>query len=223
MAKADYFALRHGFIVVSEIDAIHKYDYPKCSFHLIDYSHRRTLVSQAHLSLENETRFDFQKYIHLSLEEDFKVVVGIRLVPKEKTEWPMIFLLFFSSLEHLFSNTTPFLSCSLQCHCQIYSPVIWFSAVLFLLSNTHGKRASRLCLKSKSDLTNSEKKTRERKNLHAVFFSADWLVYWGLVLFSFFCRMVFLPLAALHPLDCKHSTKLLSPPQDAMFIVISRT
>ncbi|KAK4799015.1 hypothetical protein SAY86_024380 [Trapa natans] len=64
VTKADYFALRHGFIV-------------------------------AHLSPENYVRFDFQQYLHRSLEDDFKVVVGI-------------------------------------------SPVIWFSAVLFLISNTHG-------------------------------------------------------------------------------------
>ncbi|TYG63954.1 hypothetical protein ES288_D06G069900v1 [Gossypium darwinii] len=31
----------------------------------------------AHLAPENETKFDFQKYIKRSLEDDFKVVVGI--------------------------------------------------------------------------------------------------------------------------------------------------
>ncbi|XP_052488106.1 MLO-like protein isoform X1 [Gossypium raimondii] len=31
----------------------------------------------AHLALENETKFDFQKYIKRSLEDDFKVVIGI--------------------------------------------------------------------------------------------------------------------------------------------------
>lgn len=35
---------------------------------------------QAHLAPDSETKFDFQKYISRSLEEDFKVVVGIRLV-----------------------------------------------------------------------------------------------------------------------------------------------
>lgn len=35
---------------------------------------------QAHLAPESETKFDFQKYISRSLEEDFTVVVGIRLV-----------------------------------------------------------------------------------------------------------------------------------------------
>ena len=35
---------------------------------------------QAHLAPESETRFDFQKYISRSLEEDFVVVVGITLV-----------------------------------------------------------------------------------------------------------------------------------------------
>lgn len=33
---------------------------------------------------DSETRFDFQKYIRRSLEEDFKVVVEIRLVLKIK-------------------------------------------------------------------------------------------------------------------------------------------
>ena len=36
---------------------------------------------QAHLPAGSEARFDFQKYIQRSLEEDFKAVVGIRLVP----------------------------------------------------------------------------------------------------------------------------------------------
>ncbi|XP_061372097.1 MLO-like protein 6 [Gastrolobium bilobum] len=62
--KADYLALRHGFIM-------------------------------AHLAPGSEAKFDFRKYIKRSLEDDFKVVVGI-------------------------------------------SPIIWFFAVLFLLTNTHG-------------------------------------------------------------------------------------
>ncbi|XP_031383724.1 MLO-like protein 2 isoform X2 [Punica granatum] len=61
----------------------------------VDYLTLRHGFIIAHLTPENETRFDFQKYIHRSLEEDFKDVVGI-------------------------------------------NPVIWFSAVLFLLSNAHG-------------------------------------------------------------------------------------
>lgn len=36
---------------------------------------------QAHLPAGSAARFDFQKYIQRSLEEDFKVVVGIRSVP----------------------------------------------------------------------------------------------------------------------------------------------
>lgn len=32
---------------------------------------------QAHLAPQSQTNFDFQKYINRSLEEDFKVVVGI--------------------------------------------------------------------------------------------------------------------------------------------------
>lgn len=39
-------------------------------------------ILQAHLAPENETTFDFQKYISRSLEKDFKVVVGIRFVLK---------------------------------------------------------------------------------------------------------------------------------------------
>jgi len=35
---------------------------------------------QAHLAPENAPSFDFQNYISRSLEEDFKVVVGIRFV-----------------------------------------------------------------------------------------------------------------------------------------------
>eukprot|EP00268_Persea_americana_P060238 TRINITY_DN7479_c0_g2_i1.p1 TRINITY_DN7479_c0_g2~~TRINITY_DN7479_c0_g2_i1.p1 ORF type:complete len:561 (+),score=95.99 TRINITY_DN7479_c0_g2_i1:396-2078(+) len=60
--KADYLAMRHGFIVVH---------------------------------LAPGTEFDFQKYIKRALEDDFKVVVGI-------------------------------------------SPILWASAVIFLLLNVHG-------------------------------------------------------------------------------------
>lgn len=38
------------------------------------------IIDQAHLAPQSHQQFDFQKYINRSLEEDFKVVVGIRLV-----------------------------------------------------------------------------------------------------------------------------------------------
>ncbi|XP_027358839.1 MLO-like protein 12 [Abrus precatorius] len=61
----------------------------------VDYLTLRHGFITAHLAPGSGARFDFQKYIERSLEEDFKVVVGI-------------------------------------------SPIIWFFAVLFLLTNTHG-------------------------------------------------------------------------------------
>ncbi|XP_050250163.1 MLO-like protein 6 isoform X1 [Quercus robur] len=61
----------------------------------VDYLTLRHGFIIAHLAPESETKFDFQKYISRSLEEDFVVVVGI-------------------------------------------SPIVWFFAVLFLLSNTYG-------------------------------------------------------------------------------------
>ncbi|KAI4346352.1 hypothetical protein L6164_007255 [Bauhinia variegata] len=61
----------------------------------VDYFALRHGFIMAHLAPGSEAKFDFQKYINRSLEEDFKVVVGI-------------------------------------------SPVIWFFAVLFLLTNTNG-------------------------------------------------------------------------------------
>uniref|UniRef100_A0A2P2JS80 MLO-like protein n=2 Tax=Rhizophora mucronata TaxID=61149 RepID=A0A2P2JS80_RHIMU len=61
----------------------------------VDYLTLRHGFITAHLAPQSHTQFNFQKYINRSLEEDFKVVVGI-------------------------------------------SPPIWFSAVLFLLFNTHG-------------------------------------------------------------------------------------
>ncbi|KAK4252976.1 hypothetical protein QN277_010820 [Acacia crassicarpa] len=64
-----------------------------------DYMTLRHGFIIAHLAPGSEARFDFQKYINRSLEEDFKVVVGI-------------------------------------------SPIIWFTAVLFLLTNTNGWRPS---------------------------------------------------------------------------------
>lgn len=61
----------------------------------VDYLTLRHGFVMAHLAPESETKFDFQKYISRSLEEDFTVVVGI-------------------------------------------SPIIWFFAVLFLISNAYG-------------------------------------------------------------------------------------
>uniref|UniRef100_A0A6N2LSF2 MLO-like protein n=1 Tax=Salix viminalis TaxID=40686 RepID=A0A6N2LSF2_SALVM len=63
--------------------------------HLQLWSKSPVFLWIAHLAPGSETRFDFQKYISRSLDEDFKVVVGI-------------------------------------------SPVIWFIAVLLLLTDTHG-------------------------------------------------------------------------------------
>ncbi|XP_020206196.1 MLO-like protein 12 [Cajanus cajan] len=65
------------------------------SVNKVDYLTLRHGFITAHLAPGSDARFDFQKYIQRSLEEDFKVVVGI-------------------------------------------SPIIWFFAVLFLLTNTHG-------------------------------------------------------------------------------------
>ncbi|XP_057445787.1 MLO-like protein 6 [Lotus japonicus] len=61
----------------------------------VDYMALRHGFVMAHLAPGNDANFNFQKYINRSLEEDFKVVVGI-------------------------------------------SPIIWFCAVLFLLTNAHG-------------------------------------------------------------------------------------
>ncbi|CAL1374313.1 unnamed protein product [Linum trigynum] len=61
----------------------------------VDYMTLRHGFIAAHLAPGSQSRFDFQKYVNRSLEDDFKVVVGI-------------------------------------------SPVLWFFAVLFLMSNTHG-------------------------------------------------------------------------------------
>ncbi|WOL10129.1 hypothetical protein Cni_G18883 [Canna indica] len=61
----------------------------------VDYLTLRNGFIAAHLAPQSSNKFNFQKYIKRSLEEDFKVVVGI-------------------------------------------SPTIWFFAVLFLLTNTHG-------------------------------------------------------------------------------------
>ncbi|XP_040993284.1 MLO-like protein 6 isoform X2 [Juglans microcarpa x Juglans regia] len=63
--------------------------------HLSFWTKTPALMWIAHLAPQSHKKFDFQKYINRSLEEDFKVVVGI-------------------------------------------SPLIWFSAVIFLLFNTHG-------------------------------------------------------------------------------------
>ncbi|KAL6552864.1 hypothetical protein OROHE_008228 [Orobanche hederae] len=61
----------------------------------VDYFTLRHGFIIEHLTPQSQTTFNFQKYIKRSLEEDFKVIVGI-------------------------------------------SPIIWFLAVLFLLTNTNG-------------------------------------------------------------------------------------
>ncbi|KAL5731841.1 MLO-like protein 6 [Ranunculus cassubicifolius] len=61
----------------------------------IDYLTLRHGFIMAHLAPQSATRFDFQKYIKRSVEDDYKVIVGI-------------------------------------------SPIIWFFAIVFLMSNTHG-------------------------------------------------------------------------------------
>ncbi|TYJ38497.1 hypothetical protein E1A91_A05G447200v1 [Gossypium mustelinum] len=84
----------------------------------VDYLTLRHGFIMAHLAPANETKFDFQKYIKRSLEDDFKVVVGIRYHIS-------IFISKYNSLH------------SSQFYC-ICSPIIWFIAVLFLLAYTHG-------------------------------------------------------------------------------------
>ncbi|KAK8312632.1 hypothetical protein V6Z11_D01G056200 [Gossypium hirsutum] len=70
----------------------------------------------AHLAPENETKFDFQKYIKRSLENDFKVVVGISPII-----WfiAVLFLLaythavdFFNQVNLLYGTLTKF--CTLE-------------------------------------------------------------------------------------------------------------
>lgn len=56
---------------------------------------------QAHLAPQSHTQFNFQKYINRSLEEDFKVVVGIRSVHL------VVNLLIYSVVMHiLIANST---------------------------------------------------------------------------------------------------------------------
>ncbi|OWM70175.1 hypothetical protein CDL15_Pgr026025 [Punica granatum] len=64
----------------------------------VDYMALRHGFIIAHLAPENETRFDFQKYIHRSLEEDFKVIVGIRSVHKTFNSSEIYFSLWISDL-----------------------------------------------------------------------------------------------------------------------------
>lgn len=87
----------------------------------------RSSVLQAHLAPENQTGFDFRNYICRSLEEDFKVVVGIRFILSTPPKFIVILSYPIRSIMQL-----KFQPC-------IRSPTLWFTAVLFLLSNTHGK------------------------------------------------------------------------------------
>ncbi|XP_062094781.1 MLO-like protein isoform X1 [Humulus lupulus] len=82
----------------------------------------------AHLAPESETRFDFQKYISRTLEEDFVVVVGITLVFQPLNSSAYIYIYIF-----IYVRITPEL-----CFICIFSPLIWFVAILILLSNTYG-------------------------------------------------------------------------------------
>lgn len=81
--KVDYLTLRHGFIMVFSdfLVIFSSMQFPislleaTCSNYSIC---QINLFGQAHLAPQSQTQFDFQKYINRSLEEDFKVVVGIR-------------------------------------------------------------------------------------------------------------------------------------------------
>ncbi|XP_021278082.1 MLO-like protein 6 [Herrania umbratica] len=57
----------------------------------VDYLTLRHGFIMAHLAPQSQTQFDFQKYINRSLEEDFKVVVGIS---PPIWFWAVVFLLF---------------------------------------------------------------------------------------------------------------------------------
>lgn len=73
VGKADYLAMRHGFITVSfHGRSITTFKLNSCLFHFL------CQLLQVHLA--PGSKFDFQKYIERSLEDDFKVVVGIRYV-----------------------------------------------------------------------------------------------------------------------------------------------
>ncbi|KAG4155132.1 hypothetical protein ERO13_D03G093500v2 [Gossypium hirsutum] len=60
----------------------------------------------AHLAPENETKFDFQKYIKRSLEDDFKVFVGIRSCYHEHIEDVIIRVSMGVIIQFLFSYVT---------------------------------------------------------------------------------------------------------------------
>ncbi|RWW06065.1 hypothetical protein GW17_00030633 [Ensete ventricosum] len=73
--KVDYLTLRHGFIMVS---SLLRYEHKTLPLgHTIQSS---LAASQAHLAPQSSTKFNFQKYIKRSLDEDFEVVVEIRYV-----------------------------------------------------------------------------------------------------------------------------------------------
>ncbi|KAI6676479.1 hypothetical protein NL676_037275 [Syzygium grande] len=72
----------------------------------VDYKALRHGFIMAHLAPENGTRFDFQEYIRRSLEEDFKVVVGI-----SPTIWFAAVLLLLSNTHGWYSYLwLPFIS-----------------------------------------------------------------------------------------------------------------
>lgn len=72
--RADYLTMRHGFVSVSNFHhATSVLCLHCCLFHLLIMP---PSFLQVHLA--PGSKFDFQKYIKRSLEDDFKVVVGIR-------------------------------------------------------------------------------------------------------------------------------------------------
>lgn len=161
--KVDYTTLRHGFIIVSSqfICFVHKIKLLFLAFAgIIDCFFFRF---QAHLAPKSQTNFDFQKYIKRSLDEDFKVVVGIRydsnspscanvLLLKPCTcnfIWHVLIHVVWPP-HHLYlqRRISPWNNPTcLTAYLNFHSPPIWFFAVLFLLFNTHGKEtdSSSLC------------------------------------------------------------------------------
>lgn len=127
VGRTDYLTLRHGFISVSQnLSSLSLFF---LSFAFLNLDEWFLWFLQAHLAPGRQ--FNFQGYINKSLEDDFKLIVGIRY------------------------NTNPIIKCNSNfaslSGCVLYnnvfltlwfllnSPVLWASFVIFLLFNVNGE------------------------------------------------------------------------------------
>lgn len=119
----------------------HKYtwDYQTCLLDPCSLIYGDVCTFKAHLSTRNVNHFNFQEYIQRSLDDDFKVVVGIRYSHKLTTIL-MVNYFSFSFSFHIYRSSSLNIYRSMYLYMPLFgSPLMWFLVAIFLLLDVRGK------------------------------------------------------------------------------------